>query len=138
MTLKEPTSMEECVYFTNRINEKGKIRAWALKELCPKCKESLMGKPKDPKTGKVKIRADNYECPKCKYSVLIEEYEDTLTCNIKYTCSHCSNEGEVQVPFKRKKVKILDEESMRKKTADVIEFQCQKCNQNVYITKKMK
>ena len=138
MILKEPTSTEECVYFTNRIIGKGKVRAWVLKEMCPKCKEGLMGKPKDPKTGKIKIRADNYECPKCKYSAKIGEYEGTLTCSINYTCPHCSNEDGIQVPFKRKKVQILDEETKSKKTADVIRFQCQKCSQNIDITKKMK
>ena len=138
MTLKEPTSIEEYVYFTNRIIGNGKVRAWVFRELCPKCKEGLMGKPKDPKTGKIKIRADNYECPKCKYSATTEEYEDTLTCNVKYTCPHCSNEGEIQVPFKRKKVQIFNEETMKKKAVDVIRFQCQKCNQNIDITKKMK
>ena len=138
MTLKEPKSMDECIYFTNRIIGRGKARAWVFKETCPKCKECLMGKPKNPKTGKIRIRADIYECPKCKYSAPVEEYEDTLTCNVKYTCPYCSNEGEIQVPFKRKKVRILDEESGSKKTADVIRFQCQKCNQDIDITKKMK
>lgn len=137
MVLQEPKSMDECVYFTNRIIGNGKVRAWAMKEKCPKCHEGLMGKPRDPKTGKPKIRADNYECPNCHYSVPIEEYEDTLTASIKYICPHCNNEGEIQIPYKRKKVQIFDEEG-KKKTADVLRFQCSKCNQNIDITKKMK
>ena len=137
MVLQEPKLMDECVYFTNRTIGNGKIRVWVLRERCPKCKEGLMGKPRDPKTGKPKIRSEEYVCPKCNYSALIQEYEDTLTANIKYTCQHCGNEGEIQIPYRRKKVQILDEE-MKKKTVDALRFQCGKCNQNIDITKKMK
>ena len=37
--MKEPDSMEECIYFTNRNIGKGKIKAWVFKEKCPKCKK---------------------------------------------------------------------------------------------------
>ena len=47
--MKEPESMEECVYFTRRDNEKGKIKVWVFREKCPNCNDELMGKPKDPK-----------------------------------------------------------------------------------------
>ena len=69
MQLKEPTSMEECVYFTNRTPGKGRIRAWVFKEKCPKCKESIMGKPKNKKTGKVLIRSKTYVCSSCNFSM---------------------------------------------------------------------
>ncbi len=49
--------MEDCIYFTNRTIDSGKIKAWVLKELCPECKKALMSKPKDEKTGRPKIRA---------------------------------------------------------------------------------
>ncbi len=138
MTLVEPKSMDECVYFTNRILDKGKIRCWVFKEKCPKCEKSLMGKPRDPKTGKPKIRADEYQCPDCKYTLPQQEYEDSLTANIQYTCRHCDHSGELQIPFKRKKVKIIDEVEMKSKMIESLRFQCQKCSKNLDITKKMK
>ncbi len=138
MTLLEPKSMDECVYFTNRILDKGKARAWVFKEKCPECGKSLMGKPKDPKTGKTKIRAKEYKCPECGYTVEEQSYEDSLTANIQYTCQYCSHQGEIQIPFKRKKVQILDEAGLKKKTAESLRFQCQKCEKNIDITHKMK
>ena len=60
MALREPVSMDECVYFTNRNIGKGKIRAWVFRENCPKCNKGLMGKPRDSKTGKAKIRTEEY------------------------------------------------------------------------------
>jgi hypothetical protein len=139
MTLIEPTSMEECVYFTNRIfNDKGKIRCWVFREKCPKCNKGLMGKPRDPKTGRAKIRAKEYQCPECKYTLPEEDYENTLTANIKYVCQYCNNEGELQIPFERKKVKIIDEIELKKKTIESLRFQCSKCLKNIDITKKMK
>jgi len=139
MVLQEPSSMEECVYFTNRVlPNNGKIRAWVLREHCPKCKQGLMGKPLDPKTHRPKIRSDLYECPKCKYSAPIQEYEDTLTISILYTCPHCNNKDESRLPFKWKKGKILDTETGKERTANLIKFQCSKCKKELNITKKMK
>jgi len=65
MALQEPKSMDECVYFTNRLLGNGKIRAWVFREQCPKCGKGLMGKPRDPKTGRAKIRSEEYVCPSC-------------------------------------------------------------------------
>lgn len=138
MTLKQPASMEECIYFTNRSIGKGKARAWVLKNTCTKCNQGLIGKPKNPKTGRPKIRSQEYSCPNCNYTLPKEEYEDTLTCSIQYTCPFCSYEGEAQVPFKRKKVQILNEETMKKKAAEAIRFKCEKCNKDIDLTKKMK
>ncbi len=138
MALREPTSMDECVYFTNRTSDKGKIRAWVFREQCPKCHEGLIGKPRDPKTGKPKIRAEEYVCSKCAYTVPLEEYEDTLTANVQYTCSKCMKNGETQIPYRRKKVKVFDEEDQKEKTADALQFQCQYCSEKINITKKMK
>lgn len=136
--LKEPKSMDEVVYFTNRmLGAKGAVKAWVFKEICPKCKNAAMGKPKDEK-GKVKIRAKEYVCQSCKYSIEQKEYEDTLTANIVYTCPECSFKGEIQIPFKRKKVKIFDEEEQKEKTADALQFECEKCKEKINITKKMK
>lgn len=135
--LKEPESMEECVYFTYRNVKDGKVRAWVSREKCPKCNNALMGKPRG-ENGKIRIRAKEYVCPSCGFIMQEEEYEDTLTCNIKYTCSYCSNEDETQVPFKRKKVSVLNEETGKKTSLEVIRFQCKKCSKNIDITKKMK
>lgn len=138
MPLKFPNSTNECVYFTRRDIRGGKAVAWVFKELCPKCKKSMMGKPKDPKTGKPKIRAKEYTCESCMYTVPGKEYEDSLTVSIQYTCPECKNSSEAQVPFKRKKVKIFDEEGAKSKSVEVIRFVCSKCNKNIDITKKMK
>jgi len=139
MALVEPKSMDECVYFTNRsLNKKGKVKCWVFRETCKQCGESLMGKPRDPKTGKVKIRAKEYKCPKCNFTLPEKEYEASLTANIQYVCPYCSYNGEIQVPFKRKKVKIFDEEDLKGKMIETLRFQCQKCNKNIDITRKMK
>ena len=139
MPLKEPSSMEECVYFTNRVlKNNGKIRAWVFREQCPRCKQGLMGKPLDEKTHRPKIRSEMYECPRCKYSAPIQEYEDTLTISIQYTCPYCSHQDEAQQPFKWKKAKVLDEESGKSATLNLIRFQCSKCSKDINVTKKMK
>ena len=138
MTLREPESMDECVYFTNRAIGKGKVRAWVLREQCPKCGKGLMGKPRDRKTGKPMIRAEEYECPECRYNVPKEEYENTLTINVKYTCSKCSNEGEGSAPFQWKKVQRLNEETGKKQSIDSIRLICSKCNEKIDVTRKMK
>ncbi|MFH0977903.1 MAG: hypothetical protein V1837_01240 [Candidatus Woesearchaeota archaeon] len=128
MALKEPTSVQECVYFTNRTIGNGKAMAWVFKEMCPKCKKGTMGKPKDAKTGKTQIRAKEYRCPSCGFTMQKQEYEDTLTANVSYTCPHCANKGEAQVPFKRKKIEGID----------TLRAKCSKCGGNIDITKKMK
>jgi len=139
MTLKEPESMDECVYFTNRfLDNEGYIKTWVFKELCPKCQKSLIGKPKDKKTGRAKIRANEYECPSCNYKEGKEEYEDKLTANIKYKCPYCKNEDEIQVSFKRKKVQRFNEEKQKKETVDALVFDCSKCKKRIEVTKKMK
>lgn len=138
MALKQPESMEECVYFTKRTTAGGSVKAWVFKGECPKCGKGKMGKPRDAKTGKVKVRSTEYECPECGYNVPKQEYEDTLTANIEYVCPHCKHQGEIQVPFKRKKTKIFDEEEQKKVSVDAIIFECGKCKEKIYVTKKMK
>ena len=126
MSLKEPQSMDELVYFTRRKIDNGAARAWVFKELCPECKKAHMGKP--VAKGKVKIRATEYVCPSCSYTIEKEEYEDSLTCNIEYTCPHCSNQGQVQVPYVRKSFQGVK----------AVVFCCEKCGEKISITKKMK
>jgi len=137
MSLKEPESVEDCVYYTNRnLGEKGKARVWVLRNKCPKCSHSLMGKPVEK--GKVKIRAEEYICPECNYKAKAEEYEASLTASIKYTCPYCTYSGELEIPFKRKNIQVFDEETGKKKTIEALRFQCAKCGKNIDITKKMR
>jgi predicted RNA-binding Zn-ribbon protein involved in translation (DUF1610 family) len=127
MALRQPDSMDECVYFTRRAVGDGKAMAWVFKQDCPKCKKAKMSKPKGD-DGKVKIRATEYVCSACGYHVEKKEYEETLTCNITYTCPKCKFEGEIAVPYKRKKFQGMD----------AVIFECQKCKEKIPITKKMK
>lgn len=134
----EPESMDELVYFTKRVVGDGKITAWVYREDCPKCGKGKMGKPVDKKTGKPKIRAKEYVCPECQHTIEKEEYEDTLTCEAKYTCPKCQFEGEIEAPFKWKNTKIYNVETQKDKTAKAIKFNCGKCDEVINITKKMK
>ncbi len=124
--LKKPASMDECVYYTLRDIGKGEITVWVFRQLCPKCKKSLMGKPTDK--GKVKVRAKEYICPSCGYTVEKEEYEETLTANAEYTCPECGARGEAQIPFKRKSVE----------GTKALRFVCTKCGAKMDVTQKMK
>jgi len=127
--LKKPESMEELVYMTNRdIGDDGSARCWVFKEQCDKCGKGPMGKPVDPKTKKVKVRAKEYVCPDCGNTVEKTEYEDTLTANVDYTCPECKHEGEIQVPFIRKKIKGVV----------TLRVNCEECKADIDITKKMK
>jgi len=119
--------IEKIVYYTQRKIGKGHVTAWVYRQKCPKCKKGLMGKPKD-KSGKVKIRAKEYVCPECGYSVDKKEYEEGLMANIEYVCPKCNYKGEIRIPFKRKKVQGIE----------ALKFNCEKCNELILITKKMK
>jgi ssDNA-binding Zn-finger/Zn-ribbon topoisomerase 1 len=127
MALKIPDSMEELVYWTSRNIGKGNAKAWVEREECPECHKALMGKPRG-KDGKVKIRATNYECPECGHSVEKKAYEDTLTASIIYTCPKCLSKGDIQIPYKRKKVQGVD----------ALVFNCKGCSEKILVTKKMK
>ena len=126
MALQLPDSMDDILYFTNRSIDSGKAIVWVPKQQCPKCKKAKMGKPAED--GHVKIRAKEYVCPECKYTVEKDQYEETLTCSIKYTCPHCEFSGEATAPYKRKSFMGVP----------AIIFQCGKCDQKIGITKKMK
>ncbi len=127
MALRRPESMEELVYHTFRDVGEGEITVWVFRETCPKCKKSLMGKPKN-KQGKAMARAKEYVCPSCGFSIEKSEYENSLVANIEYTCPGCKSKGEMQVPFKRKNIDgVL-----------TLRVQCLKCRANMDVTKKMK
>ncbi|MCP3685905.1 MAG: hypothetical protein GY861_24930 [bacterium] len=125
--MKKPESMDECIYFTQRDIDGGEAMVWVFKQECPKCKKAIMGKPIGD-NGKVKVRAKEYVCPECGYTVEKQEYEEGLTACAEYTCPKCKNQGELQVPFKRKNIDgVL-----------TLRLQCEKCECNLDITKKMK
>jgi len=130
MQCKEPESMDELIYFTNRFLEgtKGYAKAWARKLPCPKCKKGKMGKPINPKTGRPKPRAAYYECDACGYQESKEEHAPKLIVEIKYKCPECSHESCVQMPYKRKKYKGVD----------AFITKCENCGYVIAVTKKMK
>lgn len=125
--LREPQSMEELVYYTNRDIGNGSARVWVFRQKCPKCGNALMGKPVGPK-GKVKIRAKSYVCPACSYTAEKEEYEETLTASVAYKCPECGSEGELETSFRRKRIH----------GTETLRFQCQKCSADIDVTRKMK
>ena len=126
--VKEPESMDDLIYFTNRTLEegKGKIKAWVYKKLCPKCNKAKMGKPIE--AGKVKIRAKEYKCPECGFTEEKVTHEESLTLEAKYLCPSCQKEGESTTPYKRK--------SFMGVKAYVVE--CSNCGAKIPVTKKMK
>lgn len=129
MPLKQPESMDECVYFTQRSleNGKGSVKVWVFKQTCPKCRKAIMGKPRDSK-GKVKTRAKEFVCPSCSYTVEKQAYEESLTANAEYKCPSCGHSGEAQISYKRKNIEGIP----------TLRFQCVKCQASIDVTKKMK
>ncbi|MBW2974838.1 hypothetical protein KY366_03905 [Candidatus Woesearchaeota archaeon] len=128
MPVKEPESMQELVYFTNRTLEEGKgnIKAWVYKKACPQCSKAKMGKPVDK--GKVKIRAAEYRCPDCGFTEEKKAHEESLNLEAKYLCPSCGKEGESTAPYKRR--------SFMGVQAYVVE--CCNCGAKIPLTKKMK
>jgi predicted RNA-binding Zn-ribbon protein involved in translation (DUF1610 family) len=128
MTITEPESVENLIYFTNRTLEegKGKVKAWVYKKMCPECNKAKMGKPVEK--GHVKIRAKEYVCPECGFTEEKVEHEESLSLEAKYTCPSCGKEGEGTAPYKRK--------SFMGVKAYVVE--CSNCSAKIPVTKKMK
>ena len=124
---KKPNSVEECVYFTNRIIDSGRAMAWVFRKECPKCKKGIMGKPQK-KNGKIDKKADHYVCYSCGYEGSNEQVEDSLTINVEYKCQHCGNEGETTTEYKRKTFEGVPS----------YVFECQKCKKKIGLTKKLK
>ena len=117
--------MDECLYFTNRIIGKGKVKAWVFRKECPKCK-TLMGKPKDVRG--IKRRAKFYVCSRCGYKESKEEHEASLIINIKYTCPFCGKVGETTAKYKRQSYKGIPSYI----------FECIYCKKKIPLTKKLK
>lgn len=128
-----PTSMDGLTYFRRQTLGKGKVVSWVRKLPCPKCK-TLMGKPVEK--GKVKIRAKVFVCPKCAYEEPKKVHTDKLEAEIVYSCPSCTKNGEAKIPFKRKKVKILVDDS--EKVVEALVFHCKHCKEKIVLAKKMK
>lgn len=133
MALIEPTNVSDCLYFTNRTIGTGKIKAWVFKGIC-----SCNGKMVAVKPASALAKPKEYVCESCGKKVSTKEYEEALPINVKYTCPKCGNLSELQVPYKRKKIKIFDEEDQKERTADAVQFECGKCKEKLNITKKLK
>ena len=127
MTLKKPTSVEECVYFTNRAIGSGRAVAWVFRKECTKCKNGIMGKPQK-KNGKVDKKAEHYVCYSCGYQESNEQVENNLILNVEYKCPHCGNEGETTSEYKRKTFEGVPS----------YVFECQTCHKKSGLTKKLK
>ncbi len=127
MAVKEPESMDEVVYFTNRFLENdGKAKAWAYRIDCPECSNAKMGKPVEK--GKIKRRAKEYICPECGHTEEAKEHEKKLVIEVIYTCPHCSHEGTATTEYKRKTFQGVP----------AYVFNCENCGEKIGITKKMK
>ena len=127
MALKQPASMNECVYFTRRTTgDRGRIMAWARRIDCGKCGKAKMGKPVDG--GKVKIRSQEYKCPSCGHTESKEEHDPKLTLEVIYTCPHCGKSGEAKIEYRRKSFEGVP----------AYVFECSSCSRKIGITKKMK
>ena len=127
MPLKKPASVEECVYFTNRIIDSGRAIAWVFRKECPKCGKGIMGKPQK-KGGKLDKKADHFICYSCGYQESNEQVENSLVLNVEYKCPHCGSEGETTSEYKRKTFEGVPS----------YVFECQKCRKKIVLTKKMK
>lgn len=128
MALQRPKSMSELTYYTRRVIEKkGKAEVWVFKDKC-----SCGGTPK-----KVSLRGKEYVCPDCGNRFDKQAYEDKLVASIAYTCPACGKTGEKQVPYRRKKVTLIKDKG-KKKRVDALVFNCDSCNYEFKITKKMK
>jgi hypothetical protein len=126
MTLTIPTTMKDCLYFTNRVTDNGQILAWVYKKECPKCKKARMGKP--VVKGKIKIRAKVYVCPACEHEEEKEEHEASCIIEVKYDCPHCGKAGESTGPYVRKTYKGVKSYLV----------ECEHCKEKIAITKKLK
>lgn len=127
MTLKKPSSVEECVYFTNRAIGYGRAMAWVFRKECPKCRKGIMGKPQK-KGGKLDKKADHYVCYQCGYTEKNEQVENSLVINVEYKCPHCSFEGETTSEYKRKTFEGVPS----------YVFECVKCRKKIGLAKKLK
>ena len=127
MPLKKPSSMDECLYFTNRSIGEGFATAWVYRKECQKCKKGRLGKP-IKKNGKADKKAAYYECPACKYQESNEQVESSVRLEVQYKCHYCGNDSETTAEYQRKAFEGVPS----------YVFECGKCHKKIGITKKMK
>ena len=127
MALKKPESMEECIYFTNRIIGSGRAMAWVFRKECPKCGKDVLRKPLS-KSGKPDKKSPVYACRSCHYEEKNEDVENSLVVNIEYKCPYCGNDGGASSKYERKSFEGVPSYI----------FECQKCKKKIGITKKLK
>ena len=134
MSLTMPESMGECLYFSRRdFSNEGSAVSWVYKKDCPECGKAKMGKPVDEKTGKAKIRSKEYICPECGHTEEKQEHEESCNMEVLYKCPKCGHEGEISTPYKRKSFTLENG-----KKAKAVVFECEKCEEKIGITKKLK
>ena len=128
MEFEKPSSMDECLYFTNRsLDNEGYAVAWVYRKMCPKCGKGRLGKP-IKKGGKPDKKSDVYECPQCKYQEPNDKIEAELKVEVEYKCPNCSFEGMAATEYKRKRFEGVP----------AYVFECGKCKKSIGITKKLK
>jgi len=118
MALKQPESVDECIYFTNRTFDTGKAMAWVYRKMCPKC-----GKGR-----KIDKKADHYVCYACGYKEDAKQMEELLHIEVAYTCPYCGKDGEATTEYKRKVWMGVPS----------YVFECKSCGKSIGLTKKLK
>ena len=108
-------------------------RGISAKRYLPEAASSIKGN-----TPLRKANSANINSPEIRQRVEKKAYEESLTANAEYNCPRCGSSGESQIPFKRKKIKMFNEELQKEISADALQFQCQKCSKKINVTKKMK
>jgi len=126
--MKEPESMNDLMFFTNRNMGASTIKAWVYRPLCAKCKKGRVGKPINPKSKAINKKAEYYECNHCKAQTPVEDIDKDLKVEVKYKCPGCGNEGFATTEYKRKTWQGVP----------AFVFECSKCKEKIGITKKMK
>lgn len=128
MMMDEPESMDDLLFFTNRVTDNMRIKAWTYRPTCPKCRKGKMGKPVNEKTGKVSKKAEVYECPACHHEMPEAEIEKIAVVDVIFTCPFCRKSGQTKTPYVRKPWKGVP----------AYVFECTFCKEKIGITKKMK
>ena len=75
--MKEPESMEELIYFTNRAIGKGSVKAWVYKQKCPKCGKHMIIVQVEPvyDAENAYVPYDTIiECTSCSFKIRAESF----------------------------------------------------------------
>jgi predicted RNA-binding Zn-ribbon protein involved in translation (DUF1610 family) len=69
---------------------------------------------------------------------MVWRFDGEELANIEYACPHCGESGEKQQAFAREKKRITDEQTGKKKSAEVFIFSCDKCLKSIELPKWVK